>query len=88
VVKQANLAYRRLYIIKSRSAIERTVGTNVHAIAGTRIENPHIVASGIEHVNDYTLYTLSRFEVRMIRIAADSIRDSIRMKISHSQPQV
>ena len=33
-----------------------------------------------EHVNDYTLI---RFEIRIV--AADSIRDSIRTKISDSQ---
>jgi len=39
-----------------------------------------VVEIGIEHVNDYTLI---RFEIRIVN--ADSIRDSIRMKISDSQ---
>jgi len=35
-----------------------------------------------EHLNDYTLI---RFEIRIRIVAADSIRDSIRAKISDSQ---
>jgi len=35
-----------------------------------------------EHLNDYTLI---RFKIRIRIVAADSIRDSIRTKISDSQ---
>ena len=35
-----------------------------------------------EHLNDYTLI---RFQIQIRIVAADSIRDSIRMKISDSQ---